>query len=74
MPDDKLFDLPPFTGAQGFVINNVGIYGSVLGRFMLQSISEDHKRAVARHLMGTQASPREQLRALCNRGSCFSKD
>lgn len=30
MPDDKLFDLPPFTGAQGFVINNVRIYGSVL--------------------------------------------
>lgn len=74
MPDDKLFDLPPFTGAQGFVINNVGIYGSVLGRFTLQSISEDHKRAVARHLMGAQASPRLQPRALCNRGGCFSKD
>lgn len=30
MPGDKPFDLPPFTGAWGFVINNVGIYGFVL--------------------------------------------
>lgn len=63
MPDDKPFDLPPFTSAWGFVINNVGIYDFVLGWLTLQSISKDHKRAVARHLIGSQASPREQPRS-----------
>lgn len=54
MPD-KPFDLPSFTSAWGFVINNVGIYDFVLGRLTPQSISKDHKRAVARHLIGSQA-------------------
>lgn len=63
MPDDKPFDLPPFTSAWGFVINNVGIYDFVLGWLTLQSISKDHKRAVGRHLTGSQASPREWPRS-----------
>jgi len=63
MPDEKLFDLPPFTGAWGFVIKNVGIYDFVLGWLTLQSVSKHHKRAVARHLTGSQASPGEQPRS-----------
>lgn len=43
MPGDKLFDLPPFTGAWGFVINNVGIYGFVPGQLTLLSMAGDTK-------------------------------
>lgn len=67
----SLFDLPPFTGAWGFVINNVGIYDFVLGWLALQSISEDHKRAVARRLTGSQGTAKVSL---CSRGCCSSKD
>lgn len=63
MPDDKLFDLPPFTSSWAFIINNAGIYDSVLGWLTLQSISKDHRRAVARRLMGSQAAPRERPRS-----------
>lgn len=71
MPDDKLFDLPPFTSAWGFVINNVGIYDFVLGWLVLQSISEDHKRAVARRLTGSQGAAKVSP---SSRGCRFSKD
>lgn len=43
MPGDKPFDLPPFTGAWGFVINNVGIYGFVPARLVLPSVAGDTK-------------------------------
>lgn len=68
---DELFDLPAFTSAWDFVINNVEIYDFVLGWLTLQSISKDHKRAVCRAF--NRESDRSEGTAkvsCCNRGCC----
>lgn len=59
MPGDKPFDLPPFTGAWGFVINNVGIYGFLPCCSLWQGTQKSCCQAFNR----SQASPGEQPRS-----------
>lgn len=65
MPCGKLFDLPAFTSAWDFVINNVEICDFVLGWLTLQSISKDHKRAVCKAFNTESVPPRERPRSPC---------
>lgn len=59
MPGDKPFDLPPFTGAWGFVINNVGIYGFV----PCCSLWQGTQKSCCQTFNRSQAPPGEQPRS-----------